>query len=575
MTVTSKFGPHTLNGSAEALALVAAGAPVAKLVNDFGMAAEMLRLNPDVILIGRQISVYADQDGRVVTAENLRHLDPLVAAQLFIDIQKETYRRNPLILRWEGLNEPSWEVKNTDGTINIAATVANYEWYGRFEERRIELLAEMGLMAVILNFSYGTPDIDDGKLYAWLPLLPALQSAKIHRGLMGLHEYSFKNGMRDAWEANLGEGWLFGRYRKVHRLVLVPNDVEIPIVLTEFGSDFRRMPEMDYVNELKWADSVMRENEYLLGATIYTYGTAGDPAWDNFNLVGRPEAEAIRLYVLNSPPIDTGDDIPPQETPMTIINPSFENGWTDIGPEQQQPNGWTLTQTPPGQLMSVATKRSGGNHVDAFADAKQEVVHKLSTQLPENERLGQRRALILHGDTNLKLFWGLASESKLSTVITGTPGKRVRVRVPILGESNLTGPLEDDTFWVAVALGMDVDRANYFGMSNEIGIVGNERHWNIFTVEGTFPADGRLTLTITLQDNWGRTDFFIDNITLEELTNGNGTPTPTGSLLTLANDLVDAAHALTVRLQDVAEGVEMIEAGARQVAEALGASETP
>jgi len=260
---------------------------------------------------------------------------------------------------------------------------------------------------------------------------------------------------------------------------------------------------------------------------------------------------------------------------ITLTNPSFENGWTDIGPEQQQPNGWTLTQTPPGQLMSVATKRSGGNHVDAFADAKQEVVHKLSTQLPENERLGQRRALILHGDTNLKLFWGLASESKLSTVITGTPGKRVRVRVPILGESNLTGPLEDDTFWVAVALGMDVDRANYFGMSNEIGIVGNERHWNIFTVEGTFPADGRLTLTITLQDNWGRTDFFIDNITLEELTNGNGTPTPTGSLLTLANDLVDAAHALTVRLQDVAEGVEMIEAGARQVAEALGASETP
>jgi len=260
----------------------------------------------------------------------------------------------------------------------------------------------------------------------------------------------------------------------------------------------------------------------------------------------------------------------------TILNPSFEKGWTDKGPEQQQANGWTLTQTPPGERMGVPTKQSGGNVVDALAAALQEVVHKLFTQLPENERLGQPRALILHGDTTLKLFWGLASESKLSTVITGTPGKQVRVRVPVLGESNLTGPLEDDTFWVTVKLGSAVERRNYAEMVSQFAVMGNERHWNVFVVEATFPADGRLTLTITLQDNWGRTDFFIDNITLEEITDGNGTPLPTDdSLIALATNLVAAAHALAVRLQDVADGVEMIEAGARQVAEALGASETP
>lgn len=320
---------------------------VAKLVGNFGQAAEMLLANPNLILIGRQISVYPASDGRVITAENMRHLSPVLAANQWVDFQRDTYRLNSLIKYWEGPNEPSWEVQNPDGSVNIPATIANYEWYGEFEAERVWQLAQIGLRAVVGNFSYGTPDIGPDKLYAWEPMLPALRAAKQCGGLLGLHEYEFDLPL--SW----GRGWLTFRYRKVHDWFLAPNGLgDLPIVLTEFGADFK-IRSWDYVDELIWAEREMRRDPYLLGACIFTYGST-DPTWLNYDMAGTPEAAILNEYAATLPPIDNTPPDEPDDEPDTgdddmttnlLVNPTlFVGTHTLPGHDNMRVgDGWDFT----------------------------------------------------------------------------------------------------------------------------------------------------------------------------------------------------------------------------------------
>lgn len=330
----SKLGPHCLNPTADARKIVEAGCRIVKLVDNFGAAAEFLGINPDLVIIGRRISVFPGDPSRVVTAENLRHLSPSAAAMLWVEIQSETYRLNPLIHYWEGPNEPAWEVKES-GVIDIAKTTANYKWYGLFEDVRVILLDSLGLKAVVGNFSTGTPDIGNNKLYAWLPMLPALQAAKRYGAMLGLHEYSDGRLNKD-FDGQYG--WNTFRYRRVHDLFLAQNGLgSLPIVLTEFGVDFR-IRDIDYAYELTWADSELRKDAYLVGATIYTFGTGGDPVWDAFNMDGSSVTAPLAAYIHST--ISEVNPLPP-EIPMPI-QPSnsikFENFYTwDARPGAPEP----------------------------------------------------------------------------------------------------------------------------------------------------------------------------------------------------------------------------------------------
>ena len=87
--------------------------------------------------------------------------------------------------------------------------------------------------------------------------------------------------------------------------------------------------------------------------------------------------------------------------PLTIANSSFEGGWVtdyDHG-GNQYPNGWVTTWTPAGQEMPLSPKWANGQQVPAISTGYGEYVHKLASQLPPDEQLGQPRALILDGQT--------------------------------------------------------------------------------------------------------------------------------------------------------------------------------
>jgi hypothetical protein len=209
-----------------------------------------------------------------------------------------------------------------------------------------------------------------------------------------------------------------------------------------------------------------------------------------------------------------------RDMPVSLIaNPSFENeSWfTDLG-GNQRPTGWSFYSPPNGQVMPFPTKRQGGGHVPAISGGTGEYVHKYYWQLPENERVGGTRGLILNGQLTYKVFSDhIPHALRLTQTLHYTPGRSVKVTGYILGETNIFtcnsgGLLEDDHFIGSVQLGGVADTRFFNVMTNQHAVPGNERPWNKFSVTTQVPPNGQLQLVVVMQSNWGcPVDFFIDH----------------------------------------------------------------
>jgi len=228
-------------------------------------------------------------------------------------------------------------------------------------------------------------------------------------------------------------------------------------------------------------------------------------------------------------------------SPVSLANGSFEadtvvnfnspwpfchyTGTTDQPKGNQHPSGWTYYSPASGQPLPFPTKMQQGSVVPAISGGPGENVHKCTWMLPDNERLGQPRGLILDGDWMYKVFNdGNPQALQLSQTLTGTPGKTMEVTGYLLGETanlptNPEGKLEDDHFIGSVQLGSMADTRFYASMIQHNDVPGNERHWNKYDLWAVVPDSGQVLLTVTMQQNWaGETDFFIDNFQAVEWT---------------------------------------------------------
>ena len=188
-----------------------------------------------------------------------------------------------------------------------------------------------------------------------------------------------------------------------------------------------------------------------------------------------------------------------------IRNGDFSEGWNDLEPTDwflinQEPIGWKL------ELLDLG----GSLYDDPNTQVRgiPECTHKLSEQLPPNEQIGQKNALILAGNATYKIFSANASfGASLSQTVTGLePGSSVTVTVPIQvhlhGEKDMYGAesgvwLNDEGGWV-----------NGYKMG--------DRKWYVHVVQTTVPANGEVALVIRMKSKWARPkDFFIDNVTME------------------------------------------------------------
>ncbi len=307
--MSTKLGAHVLRAATDLGEYIQARPAVIKFVGDWGMA---LNVPKGTVVIGRRHQGDYDAQLQKNTGKT-----PLEAAQQFIQDQLETYQSNPHIKYWEGHNEPVWNDEEGMG------------WYAQFEVERMRLMADLGFRCVIGNFATGSPP-----LALWPAFFPALQAARQYQAILGLHEYScpwmwWMTGKHqlDPNADEGDEGWTTLRYRKVYRQHLIPNGLgDVPLVITECGIDPLVNPkppgaqggawkqlggfwsahdkEPDkadyYYRQLVWYDKEMQKDDYVIGATIFTWGNFGGP-WENFDVAGTEVAKKLITYTQANP----------------------------------------------------------------------------------------------------------------------------------------------------------------------------------------------------------------------------------------------------------------------------------
>lgn len=222
--------------------------------------------------------------GRIYLPDQPMTGDPVAAATAWLAKVNSTINSSPGVDWWEGYNEPS------------CATVEQMQWLAQFDKARVEMLAAQGAKASIGNFGTGNPDITHPEIEE--AFNPAIDAALAHGGILGLHEYSSPT-MQGCFDNSTQTGWMTGRYRKWYQQLLLPTNRKIPLVISETGIDnsgCKNTPNLggwqnycdwwktnlgaqdcatEYIRQLAWYDSLLRADDYVLGATIFQLEISG------------------------------------------------------------------------------------------------------------------------------------------------------------------------------------------------------------------------------------------------------------------------------------------------------------
>ncbi len=267
---------------------------VMKGVDDLGFLTEVKEVSPSTITIGR-LSAPVTYDG-----------NPEEEARKYVQKYLFQYRANWGVDFWEGYNEPD---PNLD----------RMSWYARFEAERVREMAKYGLRTAVGGFATGVPEMNEFELF-----LPAIAAAIQYEGILTLHEYSAPvidngyGGSLPGYPAYPDRGSLTFRYRWYYREFLEPRGLVIPLVITEAGidgiignrpgpngtgwSDFQEYAVAQgwgangkeaFVNQLAWYDTGTRQDEYVLGFTVFTAGGIGH--WREYEI--GPVLPEITNYV--------------------------------------------------------------------------------------------------------------------------------------------------------------------------------------------------------------------------------------------------------------------------------------
>ena len=189
-----------------------------KIFDSFGNnPVNVKKVSPNTIIVGRIYIQNQPMNG-----------NPVTAAEIWWGEVNQTILANPDVDYWEGYNE-------VVGGGSDENTYDQMVWYSQMEVARMQIMQQYNVKACIGNFATGCPDVNNATIIE--AFFPAIKAAKDqYDGILGLHEYSA------AWlwtwfNTTTGLGWLTGRYRRLYETYLIPNDLVIPLVMTEMGID--------------------------------------------------------------------------------------------------------------------------------------------------------------------------------------------------------------------------------------------------------------------------------------------------------------------------------------------------
>jgi hypothetical protein len=296
-----------------------------KLVKTLDFSVEVMkrirREIPDVFLIGRLFMPYQDfgqLSGRTAAAARQKGIE-LADRILMIEINHEAHHVDgrPVFNAWESLNEvfPEWTDEDTQ------------KLFDEFQVAFGQKLKAAGFEPVAFNFGQG-----NGRGRQWLNLFPG--TLELYNYL-GFHEYDWPTmdrlhnlGLNGPSEPHnlvpgVGEGrgndgmWRCLRYRRImnegirqkygdqHTVIItecgmtqgvwggpsgdlgtwateltVPDNIPGGVVPTPIPVD-------DYWQTLRWYNSELMQDDYVMGTCLFVTGAAGKPEWNTFEHLGQ------------------------------------------------------------------------------------------------------------------------------------------------------------------------------------------------------------------------------------------------------------------------------------------------
>ena len=267
----SKLGLHTIRPN-ESLPFVQgvhdAGAHVAlvKALDGLGTLQAIKDVSPETVTIGRSTCVEnVDPSG-----------DPAQKATEVLAEHMDIWRYNrDFTDYWEVLNE------------NDPPTVEGHVWLAHFFIEAMDIAEQNGYKLAIFTYPTGVP-----KWHEWEAIVETGVFARAKEGghILALHEGNWPVSSH-RWGEPLEDqppyedrGVLTGRYRYLYRDFLIPRDEVIPVAFTECGLDpvlwEPGQPtggrQERFVEEMIWYDAKLREDDYVIGAAMFTLG----PTWE-------------------------------------------------------------------------------------------------------------------------------------------------------------------------------------------------------------------------------------------------------------------------------------------------------
>ncbi len=269
----SKLGIHTIEPDGTfpfVRDLVGQGGHIAivKGVGNFGVLREVKTLSPSTITVGRWPGVES-------VAVNG---DPRAAAEAVMNAHMPHWRGEADVVDyWEVLNEVN------------PGTTGGHLWLAQFYWRAMEIAEANGFRLALFSYSTGVPEWGD-----WAAIVETGFFARARQGghVLALHEYNWPH-VETGWGVSIPgqphpdpeRGILMGRYRHLYRDFLIPRGEVIPLVITECGLDpalSGSLPSNDWwrynlIQEMAWYDVRLVEDDYVLGAALFTLG--GGERW--------------------------------------------------------------------------------------------------------------------------------------------------------------------------------------------------------------------------------------------------------------------------------------------------------
>ncbi len=273
-TGPSKLGLHTLHAnSAERFVrdVHDAGASVAlvKGVDEFGYLRQVKTLSPQTVTIGRSNVVQAVQPSG----------DPAEAAAWLMDQHMPKWQYEKDVVDY-------WEIQNE----NDPLTIAGHVWLAEMYSAAMQIAEEEGYKLALFSYSTGVP-----LWHEWEAIVETGVFARAQAGghILALHEYGWPTTYAHWGETTEDlppyedRGVLTGRYRYLYRDFLIPRGEVIPLAITECGLDplLEHASPGDwkhrYVDNMIWYDTKLREDDYVIGATMFTLGPYG--IWEDYD----------------------------------------------------------------------------------------------------------------------------------------------------------------------------------------------------------------------------------------------------------------------------------------------------